>query len=218
MRMLKIAALAATSMFAISPVTHAADYGNLTTPMPTFTWTGPYIGLQGGYVNQGLDGQISVGSVLLGRSSAHGSGFVAGPYAGYNIQFDRFVVGTEADWSYADFKDSSKGVNWSSSWTARLRGGYLITERTLVYATAGIGLQNATIIGTPTFHNTYGGEVVGGGIEYAFTPQIHGKIEGLYENLGKVNNQIPQPPLPPVEIKTAPRNDFVFRTGISYNF
>jgi outer membrane immunogenic protein len=79
-------ALAAGTGFAV-----AADIPNyepppaaVYNPAPAFTWTGPYVGLQGGY---------GWGGGTIGTS-----GWIGGAYAGYNFQTGtNLVLGIEGD-------------------------------------------------------------------------------------------------------------------------
>jgi outer membrane immunogenic protein len=55
------------------------------------------------------------------------------------------------------------------------------------YVTPGAAAAGAGVVGTTSFaarSNNDVGYAVGGGVEYAFTPNFTGKIEGLYVNLG----------------------------------
>lgn len=135
------------------------------------------------------------------------SGFFGGLQAGWNWQVERFVLGIEGDISVADiagemelYSDTAnasvKGgsqVDWFA--TARLRGGFLATPDLLLYATGGFawGSVNASYDldlgslgqlddGTTESHM---GWSLGGGLEYAVTPNISVKTEYLYVDLGK---------------------------------
>jgi outer membrane immunogenic protein len=79
------------------------------------------------------------------------------------------------------------GIDWFG--TVRGRLGYAI-DRLLVYGTGGFafgGADNNNSDGFDGFRDrgdsTRTGFAAGGGIEYAFTPNLTGKIEGLYVNL-----------------------------------
>ena len=72
-------------------------------------------------------------------------------HAGYNQQFDRTVIGLEADWSFMDWSDLKMDPNGGdiitgdidSLLTIRARAGYLVHD-VLVYGTAGIVWSDAT--------------------------------------------------------------------------
>ena len=104
-------------------------------PPPLFTWTGLYVGANGGY---------SLGDYTGTSRSLFGSadGGVIGGTAGYNFQSGQIVVGVEGDIDYADVTARQHGAvapivgnsSLSSFGTLRGRVGYSI-GRTLFYAT-----------------------------------------------------------------------------------
>ena len=92
---------------------------------------------------------------------------------------------------------STVNVTQNLDWfgTVRLRLGFTPVARTLVYATGGLfyGRENVSFSdnfpGAPGFYaaaaaSTRVGGTVGGGIEYAFSPALSAKLEGLYYNMG----------------------------------
>jgi outer membrane immunogenic protein len=100
-------------------------------PVPVFTWTGAYFGINAGY---GFDAgsnsdryNLPAGSVLNGgpvnrvfnaNSSNDLEGFVGGGQVGYNYQFtpgSGVVVGIEADAQYTDFGNKTRTVNGTFS-------------------------------------------------------------------------------------------------------
>jgi outer membrane immunogenic protein len=135
-------------------------------PPPVVSWTGFYIGVNGGYAGDQYkypfsgfleeDGDI----VINGSGSADltSSGFLGGVQAGYNYQFaTSWVGGIEADIDATSITGKvgigASGVfdgvdTWSASaaakseqsylGTARLRLGYLITPQFLVFGTGGL--------------------------------------------------------------------------------
>jgi outer membrane immunogenic protein len=156
-------------------------------PPPVFTWTGFYAGVQGGY---GFSTFVNGGS-----PAGNPSGGLIGLTAGYNYQVaPQFVLGGEVDFAFAGISGTRNywglsaygGVN--NLMTARVRGGYA-WERALFYVTAGFaGSTNALGINTWTFNgyqSTFqAGWAVGGGVEYAITPNISAKGEYLYTSTG----------------------------------
>ncbi|CAA2140427.1 MULTISPECIES: porin family protein [Methylobacterium] len=100
-------------------------------PVPVFTWTGAYFGINAGY---GFDAgsnsdryNLPAGSVLNGgpvnrvfnaNSGNDLEGFVGGGQVGYNYQFtpgSGVVVGIEADAQYTDFGNKTRTVNGTFS-------------------------------------------------------------------------------------------------------
>src|SRR5207244_8121204 len=89
--------------------------GSMTTPVAA--WRGFYVGVNagGGFGNTGAreTGLPNTGALALLASrdftlNHNASGFVAGGQVGYNVQFDRWVVGIEADISGANIGGSSQ--------------------------------------------------------------------------------------------------------------
>jgi outer membrane immunogenic protein len=127
----------------------------------------------------------------------NGCGFVGGALAGFNYQISDFVLGVEGDymWGGNTSENVLDAVNYSVDGLATLRGrfGWLHAD-TLFYATAGIGWLNGTMdalvgpMSIPASDSaTHTGFVIGGGIEHAFTPNFHGRLEYLYGSFGKEN-------------------------------
>ncbi|MFC6788526.1 outer membrane protein [Methylobacterium komagatae] len=108
---------AISALAAVLSVTtaHAADLphknvpGPTAAPLPTFTWTGFYAGLNAGYA-QGRDTLKDLGSPsvisALGTNTVNlkSEGFTGGGQVGYNYRLrsgDGFVLGVEGDAQYA---------------------------------------------------------------------------------------------------------------------
>ena len=140
-----------------------------------YDWTGFYAGVNAGY---GFDATDKSGT-------SNDGGFVGGGQIGYNWQLNQFVFGVEADIQYADLETKyngtgyKDGINWFG--TVRARAGYAV-DKYLVYATGGFAYGGADTSGTGG-DDTRTGWTVGGGLEYAFTSNITGRIEGLYVSL-----------------------------------
>jgi outer membrane immunogenic protein len=145
-------------------------------------------------------------------------GFVGGGQIGYNYQVGQFVIGVEADIQYADLNGrrndgylygtafpasyaygygNNRGIDWFG--TVRARAGVAF-DRALLYVTGGFAYgggdsNNNNYYYASTYPYGYnndddirGGWVVGGGLEYAFTPNWTAKIEGLYVSLDRSRN------------------------------
>jgi outer membrane immunogenic protein len=154
--------------------------------VPVFTWTGFYLGVQGGYVwtNLDVEGGVSLDDL---------NGGIFGGYVGYNYQIDSFVIGLEGDfngtWNDDDFAFAgpppftvSVGTDWLAS--IRARAGFA-WDRALIFATGGVGFTQASVdttIGGVTFtgDETFTGWTLGGGVEYAFTDNWLGRLEYRY--------------------------------------
>jgi outer membrane immunogenic protein len=171
-----IAAL--TAVIVTGPVARAAA-------QPAMSWTGFYIGANGGYAWNPVDVSMTLGGLWFtetsGPNGAHGSrdnGVTAGLQAGYNLQLGRVVVGLEADLNFLDVDTSyDSGVvnspplspyrvtdSFRSRWlaTARPRIGVLATDRTLLFLTGGVAVSRVSFTQTlsfPTIPSTTSGAV-----------------------------------------------------------
>jgi outer membrane immunogenic protein len=105
--MKKVALVVAT--LAVTGSAHAADLAFKAPPppvLPVFSWTGFYIGVNGG----GASGKTDYNFVLEGTSANHdSSGALGGGTVGYNWQFPttNWVVGAEGDFDGANIKGST---------------------------------------------------------------------------------------------------------------
>ena len=195
MKLLMVSAAMITGL-CVSIAASASDLphrpGPAVTP-PAFTWTGFYIGVNAG-LGWGNSGSISVQDPRIGTvnmNTTSKTGFVGGGQIGYNWQHERWVFGLETDIQYSDLRS---GVAWAAyEWfgysssnsqyfgTVRARAGYAFV-RTLIYLTGGLaygGLNGNWWHGSTSNQ----GWTLGGGIEYAFTDNWTGRVEGLYVNL-----------------------------------
>ena len=153
-------------------------------PVPIFTWTGAYFGVNAGYITTAQD-SVRTAGVFPGNTGVRTGnrpavlplpqdGFTIGGQIGYNYQFtpgSGFVVGVEADASYTDL-NRTRGVvgRQGGISTYRQAGDFLGTvrgrvgyafDRVLVYGTGGFAYaadkERATFqtrAGDPTFFGT----------------------------------------------------------------
>jgi outer membrane immunogenic protein len=144
-------------------------------PAPIFSWTGFYIGVNGGYGGNNVVGHYydpyDEGYSTYEKLTS--SGFLAGGTVGFNYQFptSNFVLGFEGDFDWSNIKASfsegysySDGYNENSSYgsqlnwlaTARARIGYAVTTpfgNLLPYVTGGAAFGNVK-----NFVNYYGND------------------------------------------------------------
>jgi outer membrane immunogenic protein len=166
--MMKRFLLAAAALTALAGPAVAADAVTMDTPVPTqapqapmFTWTGPYIGVFGGY---GLGRSSAANDPGTGNGDAFDEGNAAvtlgltprgilgGVTLGYNHQSGAFVVGAEVTGGYLGLTDAfslfvADGPNGTLDddqgtvgygWYATLAGRVGVAlDRTLLFATAG---------------------------------------------------------------------------------
>ncbi|AXK80070.1 porin family protein [Pseudolabrys taiwanensis] len=190
-----LAAAAAVPSFAADiprPVYKAPVY-----VAPVFTWTGFYLGINGGYAW----GHSDWNNTPMGNVSLNAKGAMVGGTLGYNIQTGNFVFGLEGDIDATWISGSSQaGANGTvctgpnnceskNTWfgTARGRIGFAI-DRFLPYITGGGAFGN--IKATPNFggsvNKTQFGWTAGAGVEWAFSGPWSAKLEYLYADLGKI--------------------------------
>lgn len=164
-----------------APITKAPAY------VPVYSWTGPYLGINGGG-GWGTSRWDSTGSFDV-------SGGLFGVQAGYNWQMGQAVFGVEGDIDWTNIKGSTTafcalGCETSNSWLATIRGrlGYAI-DRFMPYVTGGAAFGNVRAR-TPGFaggSDTGTGWTLGGGVEFAIAPNWTVKGEYLYVDLGNFN-------------------------------
>ena len=211
MRKLLLAAMAAAAL-ASGGATHAADLGfpaaaPVLAPAPVLTWTGFYVGVNGG----GGWGQTAhdFTGVIGGLGAATGNfktnGGLAGGTVGYNYQAGAWVAGVEGDFNWANIKGTftaaipavatgslSTELKWLN--TVRGRVGYTWGP-SMIYLTGGAAYGNVTATAAGTIPAvaasgstsetvTRLGWTAGAGYEHMFTPNLTGKVEYLYVDLG----------------------------------
>ena len=108
--MIRSLLIASVSSFVLVSGAFAADLPSvkgpppyMPPPLPVFTWTGFYVGLNGGYGGNQFVYPFSLGPVLgvvaNGSASLTSGGFLGGGQVGFNYQVpaSAFVLGLEAD-------------------------------------------------------------------------------------------------------------------------
>lgn len=136
-------------------------------PLPIFTWTGFYVGLNAGYgfssdTDASLVGQAAPNIATVGAGARPASigiereGFIGGAQIGYNFQINQLVLGVEADIQYTDLQETVNVVTALGAGSAfpgtrnnifnseleylgtvRARLGYAF-DRTMVFVTGGL--------------------------------------------------------------------------------
>ncbi len=190
-------------------------------PVPVFSWTGIYVGVNGGYAF----GTSNWSVPLPATGNFSTSGFLAGGTIGGNYQWGQFVLGIEGDGAWTNltgttYTNCGVGCTTHSDWLATVRGraGYAF-DRFMVYGTGGGAfgnLQGAAGV-LPFSSSTQTGWTAGGGVEFAFTPSLTAKVEYLYVDLGTQscaagNCSKGGPPT------TVSLTENVVRAGINYKF
>jgi outer membrane immunogenic protein len=148
---------------------------------PVYNWTGPYIGISGGYGwgNSDFSG--------AGGGSVDPSGGLFGATLGYNWQMGALVTGIEGDISWSGLRDSNAGLRTENNWLGTVRGrlGYN-AGRWMPYVTGGlaVGDIDSNITGVGSSDKTKAGWTVGAGVEAAIAGPWTAKVEYLYVDLG----------------------------------
>jgi len=196
--------LASAFLLGLSPCVNAADavVEEIVAVDDGFTWSGGYVGLQGGYLAGGIDITFPLFPTLFAGPDA--DGFAGGLYAGYNYQFSqRWLVGVEGEVNMMTSLEGDDFIyfngqpitqeTWETevNWTAALRAriGYAF-DRTLVYAAGGAAfidydaqklLNNFPV---DQFSETPVGWTIGGGVEHALTDWLVVRVDYRYSDFG----------------------------------
>lgn len=154
---------------------------------------GPFIGASAGWNRAEAAGRTEGGQPLDGEVAR--DSVVIGAFAGYDHKvLDRVVLGAEASFSIA-LDDSSAGRSAGNqitlderySFDLTARAGYLVTDDVLIYARGGYAnsrvrteIEQAGSIATRSDNRD--GWLVGGGAEYAISPNIRARVEYRYSD------------------------------------
>jgi outer membrane immunogenic protein len=222
-----------------APAYKAPAYGP-----PPFLWTGFYIG---GNIGAGWS-QATVndlappvgGGVNYGNPNPNGF-FIGGGQVGFNYQISAFVIGAEADFDWAaNHHNSGPGtvtgvgtvqVSANDRWITTLAARFGVAlDHWLIYGKAGggwVGAGNFTVTNVTTgaaaavsSNNTNSGWLVGGGVEYAFTPNWTAKLEFDYLGLRNASYTVPATSavLPGDTFTATGRSVMMLTGGINYLF
>ena len=203
MRRFGCAAFAAVAVIGFASIASAADmpvkapmYTKAPIVTPQYDWSGFYVGGHIGY----LWGRTRVEEDgIVTEPGAPTDGVIGGALAGYNWQNGPFVFGLEGDFGWTHAHGVGVGTmtgpadipnTYDLNWTSHLRGrgGYAF-DSWLVYVAGGLAVAdldfhegNAAALGN--FGGKYVGWSIGGGVEHAFTRNLVGRIEYLYDDYG----------------------------------
>ena len=184
-----------------------------------FSWTGFYVGVNGGYMWGSSQWSGSGGTFEVAPK-----GFLGGGTLGFNIQTGGWVWGIEGDIDYVNADGTAPNIafcascTFNSTWLGTLRGrvGYAV-DRWLPYLTAGGAYGNMEMeTGKGSVTKTKAGWTAGAGIEYAFRPGWSAKLEYLYVDLGSATCGTANCLLPFDETVDVKAN--IVRAGLNYRF
>jgi outer membrane immunogenic protein len=255
MQRLAVTSLAAASLtLGLTALGSAADLGapapapvytpvySKAPPPPVRSWTGCYLGAEGGYAwgtGSVIDNDPGSFFGLPVTNGNHPSGGLAGGTIGCNYQTGMFVVGVENDMSWTNLSGTSNdqppfntnGVHGvSTSWldTARARVGVTVMNSLLFYATGGAAFTDikdtaASVATTPSISYTATGWTAGGGVEWMLPdPHWSVKAEYLYADFGTHTDNFSAFPTGTSNTAFADVNthlkENVVRAGINYRF
>ena len=182
-------------------------------PPPVFSWTGFYVGADVGGAWGVHDANIAASPIAAAQAINTGlSGVIGGGFAGYNDQINQFVIGVQGDIQGL----GTSGTTFSSptDTTSRVQGDWLgaingrlgfAFDRTLFYAIGGAAFAHGSttvtagpsltaplgqfgVAGTPVIiSHDFTGYDIGGGVEYAVTPNWTARVEYRYSDFGVWN-------------------------------
>jgi outer membrane immunogenic protein len=220
-----------SAIASVALVTVSWAGGNVQPPqnppaVVTDSWSGPYVGLQAGY----LTGKATVGDPFTVKPS----GIAGGLFAGYNwLTPDNLLYGVEADINGVsadkskvltqnyDMGDitvlSSATYKFEQNWDAslRLRVGGVVQDKYLIYATGGAtwaGVKASYTAGNDTTSEkkTLSGWTLGAGVEMKVTDNINARLQYRYSSYGKKYFN-----LGPSSVKY---KTHMIQAGVSYKF
>jgi outer membrane immunogenic protein len=201
--------LATTALFALAATepAPAADLpvrytkAPLLEPVSVFNWTGFYVGGHIGLVTGAMrtGGVVDIEDCFCLDPRGDLTQTLAGVHAGYNYQFNRFVLGVEADANhrFGEGVFRATQLRTLSDGDASIRGrfGVLMTPQALLYATGGVAFGNfktdKAIASSELTSDLLGGSRVGwtlgGGVEYALDNAWSARIEYRHTDWGSKN-------------------------------
>ena len=195
----KCAAVAAAFVCALVTAASAAE--------PVASWTGFYVGAEGGWAHARAAQTNTVSNVSDGYYGQSG-GIVGGTF-GYNWQFSNWIVGLETDLAWSGIKGEEticgKAHNQicptelRTFGTARGRVGYLALPNTMIFAAGGLAYgeikaykEDVAVTGGDDWR---AGWTIGGGFETMFAPT--GRSRSNISMRRSTGRRRPTPLLPP---------------------
>jgi outer membrane immunogenic protein len=199
----------------------APVYTKAPMMMPAFTWTGCYIGGNGG----GLWAKKDWTDAGVAQSSVDVSGGLAGGQVGCNYQVTTWVFGIQGDydWSSAS-SNATDGINIGLTDSSKIKSLASVTgrvgyawDRYLGYVKGGGAWESSdfSITGLTTVSDTRTGWTIGVGGEYAFTDWLTGFVEYDYYDFGTKSNTFTGAFTEVTDIK---ETNSVAKAGLNFKF
>jgi outer membrane immunogenic protein len=223
--------LSTVALLAFTAAAGAADLPSRRAPapvfaaVPVFTWTGFYVGVQGGYAWGNNNASISVPG-LTASDDIDFDGVVGGAHAGFNYQFGSIVAGIEGDIEATDIQADVAGLGFAArskiDFQGSIRGRVGVAfDRALIYGTGGLAFANfntrySGFGATESFDNTEWGWTLGAGVEYAITNNLTARVEYRYTRFDSFNHT--SAVIAPGAVASQEPDFHTVRVGVSYKF
>lgn len=205
-------------------------------PPPVWTWTGCHVGANVGYgwqKNDAYDPQVSADA-----GSDTGNGVVGGGQLGCDYQVGAFVFGIEGRFDGAGVKgshlypgSSTETLGFNTSWFATETGriGYTVLPQALLYFKGGVAEARIGYTDVDPSAPYWGaasatrvGWTIGGGAEYALTPNWSVFVEYDYMGFGSHNTTLAYTSPIPAEATPYTYNEThnlqTILVGVNYKF
>ena len=198
-------------------------------PVPVYSWTGCYLGGEGGWAWGRSVHDTAIGSATQYYAI---SGGLIGGTLGCNYQVSQVLFGVEGDYSWMRKKgngpetpqfDAATISETKENWLATVRGRLGVTpaQQWLIYVTGGYAVASVTARIINGFDvsetKTRNGWTVGAGMEWAIAGSWTWKFEYLYVSLQNAG-YFAVPPAGVIARTGVPTNDHVARVGLNYRF
>jgi outer membrane immunogenic protein len=228
----------ATAASAADLAVQAPAYKAAPVVLP-FSWTGCYLGVEGGGVwGRSKDTDSDPTNVNFGLPINNGfnvSGGLAGGTAGCNYQMSSWVFGLENDISWTNASGSaSDNAPFNTGATSQTKEKWLDTlrgrigfawDKALIYGTGGAAFAGTDVhvCGFQTCASdsqTRTGWVAGAGIEYAAWDHVTLKLEYLHADFGTgtyINPSV-QGVAGTIVTRDVPLTNDIVRAGVNYKF
>jgi outer membrane immunogenic protein len=189
---MKVIAFSAALAIATLSLAQSASAQTAQTGQSTSNWTGPFVGVQGGWEQNNVrNPATAIGTTPVTRTGDTGT---LGVFMGYDKEvYPRIVVGAQAEVNFpidSRFGGQDASIRTKRSVDLSLRAGYLVTPKTLIYARG--GYSNALVEGvaaTPTSYlrasDDRDGWLVGGGVERKITDRVSARLEYRYTDFSE---------------------------------
>ena len=206
MKRILLASVALGALALGTPV-FAADLAVKAPPLApsVYDWSGFYIGgFRGyGFGNQNINNTSGPAGFANFTANYETRGALAGGEVGYNWMVGQIMFGLEGDGAWTNIQGNDNfALGWNDAsrlkWVGslRVRSGIAV-DRLLLFFTAGWaegGIDHVNTnpgVGVDAFSASRSGLAAGGGIAYAFTNNVVGKIEYRYYDLGTYHRDVP---------------------------